>query len=310
MKVNLLNLLCLTSVVSASFPYYDTIHLGLSALYAYFEPNSPIAVKIAFWGSFVEALDCTLDKAIDVCIACEAKHEEPKWDCTRASKDLGISVVKNAISLYVGWQHAGTPNGSLEGQDTTALKKRSIARHCMSDEGYDHSCVSSWLSDHYRDGMVTGWHEVSYPFVKRDNELPNIYVKNNETGISYHLIFNPASETNGAIAMSVVGNSNSSIGLMKRSNNYPIYAPLCDSYIALDYCANQSKWAGIYQSGELTNMLEELLQNDVNGGWKSDFYKMYTIQENGKDQDWEISWRMYLAHAGNWIHWTQCDTGY
>lgn len=124
MKANLLNLLCLTSVASAAFPYYDTIHLGLSALYVYSQPNAPFAV--VFWGSFVESLDSTLDKAIAVCKTCEAKHEEPNWDCVKASKGLTVSVVKNAISLYVGLQHAGTPNGSLEGQDTSALKKRSL----------------------------------------------------------------------------------------------------------------------------------------------------------------------------------------
>lgn len=310
MKVSLLSLLYLSHVANCAFPYYDSIHLAVTGLYAFFNPDQPIWTNVVFWGSFVESLDSTIDKAIDVCKACEANHKEPAdWDCINASKNLAVSVVKNAISLYIGWSHAGTPNGSLEGQDTTALKKRLTARHCMEDEGYDYTCVSSWLSDFYKSGNTGGWHEVSYSHVKRDLGLPNIYLKDNQTSTVYHLIFNPNSETNGAIAMAVVGNSKNGTSLEKRAD-YPVYAPLCDSYIALDYCANQSKWGGIYQSGELQSMLEELLENDVNGRWKSDFYKMYTVDQNGKDEDWEISWRMYLAHTGNWIHWTQCDTGH
>lgn len=40
---------------------------------------------------------------------------------------------------------------------------------------------------------------------KRDTEFPNIYLRNNATDVIYHLIFNPNTETTGAIAMAPVG---------------------------------------------------------------------------------------------------------
>ncbi|KAK5959906.1 uncharacterized protein PWA37_002977 [Arxiozyma heterogenica] len=299
----------LVPVVSGAFPYYDIIHLNLVALYSYFNPEKPILTNVAFWGSFIESSASTVEKAMNVCSACESDKKEPNWDCRKASLDLAKSVCLNAISLYIGWQHAGRPNGALEGADPTAMK-RDIARHCQIGDTFDKECVTSWLSDQYASNIVDGWHEVSYTGLnKRDVELPNIYLRDNATDIVYHLIFNPHSESTGAVAMTQVGIWNGNNANLSKRANYPVYAPLCNAYMALDYCANQSEWGGIYKSGELENMLEEILTNDVDGSWVSDYYKMYTYEQDDKTQDWQISWRMYIASVGNNIYWSKCDTG-
>lgn len=166
MKFNLLNLLCLTSVVSGAFLYYDTIHLGLSALYAYIQPNAPIAVDVVYWGLFVEALDCTFDKAIDFCQTCKTKYEERNWDCIRVSTDLAVSVVTNVISLYIGCQLAGTSNGSLKSRHTTVLKKgRYLA-----------IMITGMLVLGYLIVIKTGWLLDGVKYLT--HLLPNIHLKN------------------------------------------------------------------------------------------------------------------------------------
>lgn len=80
-----------------------------------------------------------------------------------------------------------------------------------------------------------------------------------------------------ALAVRRLGNTTN----LQKRENYPVYAPLCDAYMALDYCANQAQWGGVYRSGELQNMLREILTNDVDGSWISDYYKMYTYEQDG-----------------------------
>lgn len=120
-------LILISPLVKCAFPYYDFIHTSLVSLYAYFNPDQPILTRVAFWGSFVESVASTLEKAIDTCKVCEGKKEEPNWDCAKSSVELAKSVCLNAISIYIGWQHAGTPNGALESADTTVLKRRGNA---------------------------------------------------------------------------------------------------------------------------------------------------------------------------------------
>lgn len=121
--------LLLSPVVNDAFPFYELIHTSLTALYANFNPNEPILTKVAFWGSFVVSSVSTIHQGIDVCRQCEANKEEPNWDCGDAVTNLGGSVVLNAISLYIGWQHAVIPIGALEGADTSVIK-RHFARQC------------------------------------------------------------------------------------------------------------------------------------------------------------------------------------
>lgn len=110
--------------------------------------------------------------------------------------------------------------------------------------------------------------------------------------------------------MAPVGTLNGNCTSLSKRANYPIYAPLCDAYMALDYCANQSQWGGVYKSGELDNMLEQILNNGYTGTWVGDYYKMYTYEEEDETQDWQISWRLYMASVGNSIYWSKCDTGH
>ncbi|CAL9737967.1 hypothetical protein MOSE0_N00144 [Monosporozyma servazzii] len=301
--------LLLTPVVNAFFPHYDMIHTSLVWLYAYFKPELPIPTKVAFWGSFLGAAHCTVKQANDVCEKCEANNKQPKWDCIGAVEDLAANVILNAFSIYVGWYSGGTPNGALEGNDIYPVK-RDITSRCRIGGVYDKECVTSWLSDHYASGVVDGWYEVPHNGLnKRDTGLPSLYVANNATATVYHLIFNPNTESNGALAMAPVGRYLGNSTNLKEVADYPVYAPLCDAYMALDYCANQSQWGGIYKSGELQNMVRELLDNDEHGSWTSDYYKMYTYQQDGVSQDWQLSWRMYVASVGKSIYWSKCDTG-
>ena len=116
----------LVPVVSGAFPYYDIIHLNLVALYSYFNPEKPILTNVAFWGSFVESSASTVEKATNICSACESDKKEPNWDCHKASLDLAKSICLNAISLYIGWQHTGRPNKALKGANPTAVKKEML----------------------------------------------------------------------------------------------------------------------------------------------------------------------------------------
>lgn len=117
-------ILLLIPVVNVAFPYYDMIHTGLTALFAYFNPEQSIFTKVAFWGSFVSSTATTIKKGLDTCKQCEANKEGPNWDCGKSVVDLGESICLNAISIYIGWQHAGTPNRAFEGADTTVLKRQ------------------------------------------------------------------------------------------------------------------------------------------------------------------------------------------
>lgn len=109
--------------------------------------------------------------------------------------------------------------------------------------------------------------------------------------------------------MTTVGLLNNTISLGKR-DDYPMFSPLCDTYIVLDYCANQEQWGGIFESGELESMIDKILTNGISCSWGSEFYKMYTYEEDGSTKDWQISWRMYLTSVGSSIYWSQCNTGH
>lgn len=74
-------------------------------------------------GSFTLSGIATVKKAINVCKNCEANKREPIWDCLDTSLDLAESLFLNGFSIYIGWQHGGTPNGLLEGADTAHAKR-------------------------------------------------------------------------------------------------------------------------------------------------------------------------------------------
>ncbi|CCF57656.1 hypothetical protein KAFR_0D00100 [Kazachstania africana CBS 2517] len=297
-----------TVIALAAFPYYDYIHLGVTAIYAYFRDDKPVAVKVAWWGSFIQSSNNVIQTGIDACKICKDNHENSaSLDCARAVSNLAATLVTNLLSIYVGWHYAGTLNGSLEGGDPTALRKRRL-RHCEStNDLYDVSCVTDWLFDHYSQPESGKWYPIDNSLTKRDLTQPSIYLKHNETSEVYHLIFNPSSGSTGTLAIAptnIAGNST----LAKRQD-LPVYSPLCTGYIALDFCANQSKWGGFYTSGELENELNEIFANDVNGSWKANYYKMYTCEATCDTQDWEVSFRLYYASVGQFLHWTKCDTG-
>ncbi|CCD25786.2 uncharacterized protein NDAI_0G00100 [Naumovozyma dairenensis CBS 421] len=296
------------SFVQAAFPFYDEIRLGLHAAYWYFEPESPVLTDLAFWGSFAEGSITSVREIMNTCRVCEQDDKEPNWDCRDSALALVKTLVMNVITICVGWKHAGRPNGSMEGADTTAIAKRDLSNLCSADSGdFVQDCVDVWLTDYLNTNYPEHWSVIGNSLVKRDENIGGIHVKNHNDSMVYHLLFKPNTVGNGAVAMKPLYREQSG-NLTKR--DYPLYAPSCSSYLVADYCANQSKWGGVYDSGEMENMLNEIYTNDFDGTWTADYYKLYTKEQDDKTQDWELSWRTYEAKVGNSIYWSQCDTGH
>lgn len=94
-----------------------------------------------------------------------------------------------------------------------------------------------------------------------------------------------------------------------RKRTYVMY-PLCTGYHGADYCANHQQWVGIYASDELSAQIDKIVRNDETGGWVVGYHKLYTIEQDGTSEDWQLSFRFYYANAVlSTFHWTQCDTG-
>lgn len=307
----------LSVVVRAHFPYYDLVHFaGTIGAYAYFDYNHPIWVKIAWWGSFAQSLSSTTDQALEVCKACVGNHESPNWDCGQEINRLSTALAMNTITLAVGWNRALPWQGAIEGQDDHLARRwLNITHDNLSADYYNY--MSQWISDHYNsNASFPRYTAITDPgVVKRDiSEDGTVYVeiRDNVDDRQYRVGFNPSSQGSGAVKItdttSQLGNETSA-GFNKRQ--YTHYAPLCHGYLASDYCVNKNGFAGFYSSGDLQWELQQLFDNDEYGTWKSDYYKMYTYQQDGVTQDWQLSFKQYYVADDNAQIWyTHCDTGY
>ncbi|CCE61097.1 hypothetical protein TPHA_0A00120 [Tetrapisispora phaffii CBS 4417] len=291
----------------ASFPSYDQIALITSSwAYAYFDSANPVLVKLAWWGAFLASDGgpiAWIEQMQDTCDACKSKHEDPaNTDCRKGIYALVKGAIKNVVTGALGWHSGLGPNGEfLDGY----FNKRTVltlSNHTNS-LGQIHAGIAAAFVEN---GGVLIRNDLSKLEV-RDNDSSSdiiVQVHNNTSGFSYDAIIRPKNETCGTL---LIGSSMNSSSVSKR-NPVKLY-PLCEGYFATDYCANQKQWAGFYSSNELEAQINEIVQNDVTGGWQTDFLKLYTFQEDGKDQDWQLSIRMYYVQEGVNAYWDSCDTG-
>lgn len=88
--------------------------------------------------------------------------------------------------------------------------------------------------------------------------------------------------TCGSVIMTEYDIPNTNNTLTKRK--YSMH-PLCTGHYGIDYCANHNKWGGIYASGELSNQINQIVQNDETA---ADYYKLYTVEQDGVSEDWQL----------------------
>ncbi|CCF57652.1 hypothetical protein KAFR_0C06570 [Kazachstania africana CBS 2517] len=114
-----------TVAAIATVPYYDYIHLGVTTIYSYFQDDKPVAVRVAWWGSFYASISSAIDAGIDACKNCKDNHSDSATlDCASSVNKLATSLVLNLMSIYIHWYDEATPTGTVKGVNTTAVRRR------------------------------------------------------------------------------------------------------------------------------------------------------------------------------------------
>lgn len=244
--------------------------------------------------------------------SCKTNHKDPLGgDCTIDTINAIKSVFMNAVTLIVGWYAPGAVNGvMIDGQHKRSIDQEECEASFLSNINSAQSfingspffnSISSWAAI-FPCSNITGKTLLKRGTPPVDqmryfDETTNAWVTLN------HVQKNASC---GSLPMSKYSMSNINITLQKRE--YSLY-PLCSGYYGVDYCANHNKWGGICASGELANQIDQIVKNDITSSWMADYYKLYTYEQDGSTEDWQLSFRVYYADAPlSTFHWTKCDT--
>lgn len=315
----LITMAMLAATSLAAYPFYNWVNMGVSNfLSVYYEDkNAPWQVRVTWWGSFVIASANTAKQVVSVCQECVDRHEDPPWDCVKESLTLGQQLIGDTISLVIGWNSKFPWKGSIEGGDQHTAK-RELSPLSLNNTYVDGSVVSAWLYDRMSDSAAFPNRTIldAGPILtKRGYETSGgrVLYRDDTTGKVYDLHYNPAGTLNGRIAISemeeVEPSSSGNSTLTKR--DYTHYAPLCHGYMALDYCANDGA-LHFLKDGALDWQTWQLLNNDINGEWTADAYKLYTCDNDDcSSQSWQLSIKLYYAAQDVcYIYYDHCDTGH
>ena len=120
-----------SAIEKGAYPWYSSIMLSVQGIFAYFNQQSPVWVKVAWWGAFVAEDGGVMDSVEAVktaCDSCKANHKDPPGgDCTTDAIDAVKSVLMNVVTLSVGWNAPGAVNGvMIDGQHKRSLREEGI----------------------------------------------------------------------------------------------------------------------------------------------------------------------------------------
>lgn len=270
-----------------------------------------------WWGAFVAEEGGVLDTALQVrnaCMTCKADHKDPAGgDCAKEAVFAVKSSIMNLVTLVVGTHNNVPSNGNtVYGQ----FHRRELKPYGASSYNSTTNQVTHYSTDSQLYNSVLAWSDVMafenvhhIPNNKRDAiASEKVRYFDAGTGTWVTLINKSHNESCGTLVLSEFAHDNGNSTRLEKKN-YSLY-PMCSGYIGIDYCANKSQWGGIYASGELASQIDDMISNDIWGTWTSDYYKLYTVEQDGSTEDWQLSFKMYYSENSlDTFRWTHCDTG-